>query len=98
DSPKAKYGGMNTSELKRMRELEEENAKLKKMFADVSLQNHAMKELFAKKGWWQQRKEPARSLWLSAALISPALASWRISVDPPTTAQSATGANKMLLS
>ena len=42
---------MNTSELKRMRELEEENAKLKKMFADVSLQNHAMKELFAKKGW-----------------------------------------------
>jgi hypothetical protein len=34
-----------------MRELEEENAKLKKMFADVSLQNQAMKELFAKKGW-----------------------------------------------
>jgi putative transposase len=48
---KAKYGGMDTSELKRMRELEEENAKLKKMFADVSLQNQAMKELFAKKGW-----------------------------------------------
>jgi len=42
---------MDTSELKRMRELEEENAKLKKMFADVSLQNQAMKELFAKKGW-----------------------------------------------
>ncbi len=48
---KSKYGGMDTSELKRMRELEEENAKLKKMFADVSLQNQAMKELFAKKGW-----------------------------------------------
>lgn len=48
---KAKYGGMDTSELKRMRELEEESAKLKKMFADVSLQNQAMKELFAKKGW-----------------------------------------------
>jgi len=48
---KAKYGGMDTSELKRMRELEEENAKLKKMFADVSLENRAMKELFAKKGW-----------------------------------------------
>jgi putative transposase len=48
---KSKYGGMDASELKRMRELEEENAKLKKMFADVSLQNQAMKELFAKKGW-----------------------------------------------
>ncbi len=48
---KSKYGGMDNSELKRMRELEEENAKLKKMFADVSLQNQAMKELFEKKGW-----------------------------------------------
>lgn len=48
---KSKYGGMDTSELKCMRELEEEKAKLKKMFADVSLQNQAMKELFEKKGW-----------------------------------------------
>ena len=31
--------------------LEEENAELKKMFADVSLENHAIKELFAKKIW-----------------------------------------------
>src|SRR5690606_9108921 len=66
---KAKYGGMDTSELKRMRELEEENAKLKKMFADVSLQNQAMKELVAKKRWGQQRQEPASRLWLSGALI-----------------------------
>jgi len=48
---KSKYGGMEASDVKRLRELEEENAKLKKMFADVSLENHAMKELFAKKGW-----------------------------------------------
>lgn len=48
---KSKYGGLDASELKRMRELEEENAKLKRLFADVSLENHAMKELFAKKGW-----------------------------------------------
>ena len=48
---KSKDGGLDTSELKRMRELEEENLKLKKMFADVSLQNQAMKEVFAKKGW-----------------------------------------------
>ena len=48
---KSKYGGLDASELKRIKELEAENAKLKKMFADVSLENHAMKELFAKKGW-----------------------------------------------
>lgn len=48
---KSKYGGMEASDIKRIKELEEENAKLKKLFADVSLENHAMKELFAKKGW-----------------------------------------------
>lgn len=46
---KAKYGGMEQSELKRMKELEEENAKLKKMFADVSLQNVALKDIIEKK-------------------------------------------------
>ncbi|OEF60877.1 transposase, partial [Enterovibrio norvegicus] len=35
---KAKYGGLDASELKRIKELEAENAKLKKMFADVSLE------------------------------------------------------------
>lgn len=48
---KSKYSGMEASDIKRIKELEEENAKLKKLFADVSLENHAMKELFAKKGW-----------------------------------------------
>ena len=48
---KSKYGGMDVCEAKRLRELEAENAKLKKMFADVSLENNAIKELVAKKGW-----------------------------------------------
>jgi putative transposase len=48
---KSKYSGMEASDVKRLRELEEENLKLKKLFAEVSLENHAMKELFAKKGW-----------------------------------------------
>ena len=34
---KAKYGGMAPSQLKRLRELEEENARLKRMYADLSL-------------------------------------------------------------
>ena len=46
-----KYGGMEASDVRRLKELEEENAKLKKMFADVSLENNAIKELVAKKGW-----------------------------------------------
>jgi putative transposase len=36
---KSKYGGMEASDVKRLKEREEENAKLKKMFADVSLEN-----------------------------------------------------------
>lgn len=48
---KAKYGGMTAAEIKRLRELEEENAKLKRMYADVSLQNDALKSLIEKKGW-----------------------------------------------
>ncbi len=46
---KSKYGGMKQSELARLRELEDENRKLKKMFADVSLQNMALKDVIEKK-------------------------------------------------
>lgn len=48
---KSKYGGMEANDVKRLKELEDEKSKLKKLFAEVSLENHAMKELFAKKGW-----------------------------------------------
>lgn len=46
---KSKYGGMEASDLKRVRELEAENAKLKRMYADLALENTAMKDLIAKK-------------------------------------------------
>lgn len=48
---KSKYGGMEASDVKRLKELEEENDRLKKMFADVSLENSAMRKLIEKKGW-----------------------------------------------
>ncbi|AFH92556.1 putative transposase [Providencia stuartii MRSN 2154] len=48
---KSKYGGMEAADIKRLKELEDENTRLKKLFAEVSLENHAMKALFAKKGW-----------------------------------------------
>ena len=46
---KSKYGGMEASDLQRVRELEAENAKLKRMYADLALENTAMKDLIAKK-------------------------------------------------
>ncbi len=46
---KARYGGMSVSELKRTKELEAENAKLKRMYADLALENRAMKDLIEKK-------------------------------------------------
>jgi len=46
---KAKYAGMSVSEMKRLRELEKENARLKKMFADVSLERDIIKDVLEKK-------------------------------------------------
>ena len=46
---KSKYGGMSASDLKRMKELEAENSKLKRMYADMTLENRAMKDLIEKK-------------------------------------------------
>lgn len=46
---KSKYGGMSASELKRLREIEEENAKLKKMYAELAMENNALKDLIDKK-------------------------------------------------
>jgi len=46
---KAKYGGLDASELSRLRELEEENRRLKQMYADLSLRAHAMEALLTKK-------------------------------------------------
>ena len=46
---KAKYSGMETSELKRLKELEEENRRLKKMYAELSMDNEVLKEIVEKK-------------------------------------------------
>jgi len=46
---KARYGGMEVSEAKRLRSLEDENAKLKRMLADAMLDNVALKDLLGKK-------------------------------------------------
>ena len=45
---KSKYGGMLPSDMKRLKQLEEENTKLKKLVADLSLDNMAQKEIIKK--------------------------------------------------
>jgi putative transposase len=45
---KSKYGGMDASDIKRLREVEAENSKLKRMFADLALENRALKDLIEK--------------------------------------------------
>ena len=46
---KGKYSGMSVSELKRLKELEEENRRLKQMYANLSLEHAALKEIIEKK-------------------------------------------------
>jgi len=46
---KAKYGGSSVSELKRLKELESENAKLKRMYAELALENTAIRDVLNRK-------------------------------------------------
>lgn len=46
---KSKYGGMSVSDLKRVKELEAELSKLKRMYADMAMENDAIKALLEKK-------------------------------------------------
>jgi len=46
---KTKYSGMNVSELKRLKELEAENRRLKAMYADLSLDHRILKDVLEKK-------------------------------------------------
>ena len=45
---KRKYGGLEVSQLKKLKELEEENAKLKKMYANLALDNEILREVIEK--------------------------------------------------
>jgi putative transposase len=46
---KSKYGGMSASDLKRMKEMEHELSQLKRMYAEMALENRALKDLIEKK-------------------------------------------------
>lgn len=46
---KSKYAGMSVNELKRVKELEAENSRLKRMYADLALENAAIKDVLSRK-------------------------------------------------
>ena len=46
---KSKYGGMEASDVKRLKELETENQRLKQMYADLSLEHRILKDIIEKK-------------------------------------------------
>ena len=48
---KSKYGGMEVSDVRRLKELEEENSRLKRMYANLSLDHEILKDIITKKGW-----------------------------------------------
>ena len=48
---RAKYGGMDASMVSQMKAMEDENRRLKKMFAELSMQNELLKEALGKKVW-----------------------------------------------
>jgi putative transposase len=48
---KSKYGGMDVSEAQRLKELEDENRRIKQLVADLSLDKEALKAIVREKGW-----------------------------------------------
>jgi len=68
---KSKYGGMEAADIRRLKELEEENSKLKRMYADLALEVTALKDVIAKK--LQVRRRNAR--WWPRSAKSTASAS-----------------------
>ncbi|WP_329743335.1 IS3 family transposase [Dyella sp. A6] len=60
---KSKYGGMEASDIQRLRDVEAEHAKLKRMYAELAMENHALKDLIAKKFVDPAHKRPLLT-WL----------------------------------
>ena len=48
---KAKYGGLDVSDVQKLKTLEEEHSRLKRMYADLAMDNQLLRDLFSKKGW-----------------------------------------------
>ena len=60
---RSKYGGARVSDVTRLRELEAENAKLKRMYADLALENAAIKDVLARKLQGRPRSDRGPPCW-----------------------------------
>jgi Transposase. len=77
---KQKYGGMARSEVQRLKALEAENARLKRLVADQALDNQMLKDLLAKNSERLQRVGTPSSIWkISTASQNGGLAGWWVS-------------------
>jgi putative transposase len=54
---KSIYGGMESSDVKRLKDLEEGHARLKRMYAELSMDHNILKDVISKKGWGPANKE-----------------------------------------
>jgi putative transposase len=72
---KARYGGMDVSQLRRLKELEGENAKLKKMYAELALVHHALQDVVAK------NSSPGTQSGVGAGHASQARGEWSASLS-----------------
>jgi putative transposase len=64
---KSKFGGMDVSEAQRLRALEDENSRLKRLVADLSLDKEMLKAVIAKK---DGARRPEDGCWLAAVAVS----------------------------
>ena len=67
---KSKFGGLSVSELRRNRELEAENSKLKRMYAEMAMENHALKDLIEKKALGPLQRRAAVNFLLDEHCLS----------------------------
>jgi putative transposase len=79
---KSKYGGMTVSDARRLKELEAENSKLKRLLAEAELDKAALKDLLSRK-WWAHGSDARR--WTccgrNAVTASPGPVGWWASLD-----------------
>lgn len=90
---KSKYGGMEAADVQRLRDLETEHSKLKRMYAELAMENHALKDVIAK-SCRPGAQAPASGLAHRAAWLERApglFGGWRGALDDALSASSRSG-------
>lgn len=71
---KSKYDGMEAADVQRLRDLETEHSKLKRVYAELAMENHALKDVIVKKLWTRRtsgRFLPGSSSSMAGASVGP---------------------------